>query len=192
MKQKDSWIYASISSARGKSFAIRWITNNMNETFVIWDWCFPFKWGSFEKRDRVILTSSDSTKRSCWFKINWVYWLCHSRNFTNRVSSVSWENMTKSILVWRKMNDQFCSIAKIQKKFLYFSFPSPPTMIRWLSEVQAKSLIEPEKGWNSFFNRCSLLSTPQIRTFPCASESRETKRNSFDVQKKKNWPAEAM
>lgn len=55
---------------------------------------------------------------------------------------------------------------KYHKTIYNLSLPSPTTTILWLSIDHAMSLIGPLMGWNSFFNKCSLFTVSQIRTFP--------------------------
>lgn len=55
------------------------------------------------------------------------------------------------------------------KKLSHLSLPSPPTMIRFDSPSQARSLIFPPKGLIASLSEFSGCVTSQIRTFPATS-----------------------
>ncbi len=83
------------------------------------------------------------------------------------------EHFTTLLLQWSKyFGISFSVFRQLILGSTHFSLPSPPTTILLLSPSQAKSLIGPPRGWNSFFRMCSLLMVSQIRTLPELSEER--------------------
>ena len=178
--------YPSICSTRSELLSVGRISHDMNELLVIGHGGLPFERGSFEVGHGIVFAAGNRSEWACGFEIHRIDGFGHAGDFAHRVTSIGGKHVTESVYEQNQFR------AMMLPGPSHFSFPSPPTIIRWLSEVHARSLIEPENGWNSFFNKCSLLSAPQIRTLPWASEWNKGTGVEEAEEKIETVPAEAM